>query len=111
MVGIRNGARTSIHAMRNPKKKVVEGETNMHGIHVIGMSSGESADGQAGGALTGKSLLTKEHILARKSVKIPPPLRKLTLEIDAVTGEVSSNETSEEDNLPSPQYSEEKFPT
>ena len=40
--------------MKNPNKKVVankavEGEMNMHGVRVMGMTSGESVDSQAGG--------------------------------------------------------------
>lgn len=54
MVRTRSGARTSVLVKKASKKKImtkkdVKGETNMHNIRVMGMTSGRGANGQSGG--------------------------------------------------------------
>lgn len=66
MMGTRSGARTSVSVKKALKKKnvtkeVMEKEMNNHGFRVMGMTSRESTDGKAEGALS-ERIFTKKRL-------------------------------------------------
>jgi len=101
MVGTRSGINTTIPSKKEKttmrgkdvKTKKPGQESNKHGVRVRGLRSSESADGQAGGAITGSSIPPVNPSLSavRKAM-----LEKSSLSITDITGEVSSSSSSEE---------------
>lgn len=112
MTGTRIGARTSVPVKKALKKKnfaneVIEKETHKHGVCVMGMTSGESSDGQAGDALFGRTPTHKEMSFAQKSYGNLAP-RNVGLSIEDIISRVVPIDSSDEETMSSTPSSEDE---
>jgi hypothetical protein len=84
-------------------KEAVEGEMNMHGVRVKGLTSWKSTDGQAGG--TSSKVMRVGKLSAQKSTKKGS---NMTFDIKDITGKIPSSESIEAEDVslsPDEEYS------